>query len=369
MRRILHKKTVASAIMAGCLFALSLLPVSAAGTGSDVLAHYQEYEEQFAAITHVDEIEENGYVIDREQVFPILLESFGEDEVTFVPALQSEYNRLALFLADAEGNILYKYNQFETNYVYRGVMKQPTESLASVSFQDVNHDNRTDIILITKCMNESGEYAGKFYKVGDVLFQGDGDFYRDWRISDKINRFSMNMNTNCIISFVRDGQSTEFLYTATTLEELTENGFDIIEEQSYSRSFEKLGRLRTVPGTFRISNYDVFMVYLVDSNGDIVWSFQPMEDYDNLYSLKGITGKDVDGDGMKDLVVLARYSREGYDGILIVDSECSIYYQRTGGFDIDDTFSDYYDCTEEDTLEAMVAKIREYWGWQVEKDD
>ena len=32
-----------------------------------------------------------------------------------------------------------------------------------------------------------------------------------------------------------------------------------------------------------------------------------MGDYDNLYSLKGMTGKDVDGDGMKDLVVFARF--------------------------------------------------------------
>uniref|UniRef100_UPI00405607A7 VCBS repeat-containing protein n=1 Tax=Acetatifactor sp. TaxID=1872090 RepID=UPI00405607A7 len=362
-------KRLIGIMTAVCVGILALLPVKAASTGSDVLARFEEYQKRFEAISHVDDISTNGYIIDETQIFPILLESFGEEEVTFLTAMDMTYNRLALFLADAEGNVIYKYNQFETNYMYKGVMKQPTESLASVSFQDVNHDNLTDIILITKCVNETGEYAGRSYKVGDVLFQGDGTFYRDWRISDKINRFSMNMSANCIISFVRDGCSTEFLYTATTLEELTENGFRVSEEQSYTREFEKLGRLKTVPGTFRISNYDVFMVYLVDEQGDIVWSFQPMKDYDNLYSLKGITGKDVDGDGMKDLVVLARYSRESDEGMLLVDSICSIYYQRTGGFDIDKGFEEYYRCTEEDTLEAMVAKIREYWGWKVEKEN
>lgn len=360
-------KKIISAICLCSILVLSMLPVRAAETGEGVLALYQEYQERFEAITHRTDIEVNGYVIDETQVFPILLESFGEEEVLFVPALDSEYHRLALFLTDTDGNVLYKYNQFETNYVYLGQMEQPTQSLASVSFQDVNHDGLTDIILITKCINDSGEYAGKTYKVGDVLFQGDGEFYRDWRISDKINRFSMNKNANCIISFVRDGCSAEFLYTATTLEELLEHGFTIIEEQCYTRNFEKLGRLKTVPGVFRISEYNIFMIYLVDEQGNIVWSFQPMEDYDNLYSLKGSTGKDVDGDGMKDLVVLARYSYEDSEGNLVVESACSIYYQRTGGFDIDKEFQKYYTCTEEDTLEALVEKIREYWGWKVEE--
>lgn len=52
-----------------------------------------------------------------------------------------------------------------------------------------------------------------------------------------------------------------------------------------------------VPGTYRMAEYDVFMIYLIDEQGNIVWSFQPMEDYDNLYALKGIQGKDLDGDG------------------------------------------------------------------------
>lgn len=356
-----------SGLLTISIFLLSFLPVKASGTEATQLSLYQEYQDRFEAIRTVEDIGKNGYEIDEGQVFPILLESFGEEEVTFLPAMETTYHRLALFLADQEGNILYKYDQLETNYIYRGMMEQPTEAIASVSFQDVDRDGRTDIILITKCVNETGEYAGRTYKVGDVLFQGEGTFYRDWRISDKINRFSMNKNANCIISFVRDGRSTEFLYTATTLEELLSQGFSIIEEQCYTRNFEKLGRLKVVPGIFRISEYDFFMIYLVDEQGDIVWSFQPMGDYDNLYSLKGITGKDVDGDGMKDLVVLARYSREGASGELVVESDCAIYYQRTGGFDIDTVFQDVYSCTEEDTMEALVAKIREYWGWKVEE--
>ncbi|MBP3460757.1 MAG: VCBS repeat-containing protein [Lachnospiraceae bacterium] len=281
--------------------------------------------------------------------------------------MEENYHRLAIFLADAEGKILFKTNELETNNRIPGQLWQPTRDLGAVTFTDLNQDGRTDIVLITRCVNDTGEYAGKPYKIGDVLFQGEGIFYRDWRISDKINRFDMNRSVNSIISFVRDGNSTEFLYTATTLDELLKNGFTIIEEQHYTRRFEKLGRIQVVPGTFRMSEYDIFMIYLVDEQGDIVWSFQPMGSYDNLYSLRGVVGKDVDGDGMKDLIVLARYTYEGPSGELLIQSACSIYYQRTSGFDIDTGFTENYLCTEEDTMEALIPKIRAYWGWKVEE--
>lgn len=324
---------------------------------------YEEYQERFSQIVHTEDIEKNGHEIIDAQVFPVILETFGEEEITFVPAMDTEYHRLALFLADAEGDILYKYNQLETNMCVRGEMNQPTQGIAAVSFQDVNGDGLLDIVLITTCRNSEGTYAGKVYKVGDVLFQGDGNFYRDWRISDKINRFSMNKSIDSITAFARDGYSTEFLYTAATLKELLDNGFQIIEEQCYWRQFEKQGRLQVVPGIYRMADYDNFMIYLVNEQGYIVWSFQPMGDYDNLYSLKGMTGKDMDGDNLKDLVVLARYSREGEPGQLIVESDCAIYYQRTSGFDVDTEFREHYQCTDEDTLEGLVEKIREYWGW------
>ena len=332
---------------------------------TDFLAYY-DFEQRFQETTTTEEIPLNGFTVIEEQVFPVQLETFGETEVQFIPAIDPKLNRLVLFLADQEGNIVFRTNQLEANLRLRGKVKQPVEGIAAVSFQDVDIDGKTDIVLIASCVNESGEYAGKTYKVGDVLFQGEGTFYRDYRISDKINRFSMNKSIECITAYVRDGKSTEFLYTATTLTQLLDNGFDIVEEQCYTRNFEKLGRLQVVPGTIRIAEYDVFMIYLVNEQDRIVWSFQPMGDYDNLYSLKGMACRDLDGDGMKDLAVLARYSYEGENGETVIDHVFSVYYQRTSGFDTDQEFVQYYQCTEEDTMEALVGKIREFWGWKAE---
>lgn len=363
----MRKKWIA-VLLSFCLCGLSFFPAQA-GEPEDMeelLRKYREYEDSFAAIECRADIEENGFESIEEQSFPVALESFGEEELTFLPILDKKYHRLALLILDGRGNVLFKTNQLETNNEYAGRLEQPTKSIAAVSFQDLNGDGLTDIVLITSCENAEGVYAGKPYKVGDVLFQGEECFYRDWRISDKINRFSMNKSAEFIASYVRDGNSTEALYTATTLEELLDNGFRIAEDQRYYRNFEKQGLLEVVPGSMRIADYEVFMIYLVNREGYIVWSFQPMGDYDNLYALKGITCRDMDGDGMKDLVLLAKYSYAGEAGELLVDTKCSIYYQRTDGFEEDTGFASYYSCTEEDTVGGLVEIIREYWGWTTE---
>lgn len=355
--------------LTACLCCISLFSVKAdAETDLEqIIRQYEDYQERFEAIRNAADITDNGFHIIEDQSFPVLLETFGEEEVTFIPIMDNKYRRMALLVTDGSGNVLYKTNQLETNNCYMGEMKQPTRNLAAVSFQDVNRDGLTDIILITECINDVGDYAGKTYKIGDVLFQKDGTFYRDWRISDKVNRFSMNKSIHCIVSFVRDGNSTEALYTATTLDELLNHGFSVIEEQNYYRTFEKQGQLQVVPGIIRIAEYDFFMIYLVNEQGDIVWSFQPMEEYDNLYALKGMACRDLDGDGMKDILVLGRYSYAGSDGELLTDTRCSIYYQRTDGFEADTEFEETYRCTKDDTVEGLTQIIREYWGWTIEE--
>ena len=302
---------------------------------------YEEYRRNFESVEYKADIAACGFRVIEEHIFPVEMRLFGE--VNVIPAFDGKYHRLALFLALPDGTVVYKTDQLETNNCSRGELIQPTKEISAISLQDVDGDGRMDIVLITVCDKGSGSF-----KVGDVLFQnGQGKgFYRDYRISDKLNRFGMNKSIELITAFVRDGDSTEFLYTAATLEELLENGFRIIDEQYYPRNFEKLGRLRVVPGTYRIADYDVFMIYLVNGDGYIVSSLQPMGDYDNLYALRGISCRDIDGDGLKDIVVLARYSYEGEGHQLIVQSDYAIYYQRTGGFSADMKIKEWYPCSD-----------------------
>lgn len=342
-------------------------PEKSEGSEEDVFAQYQEYQDRLDSVENKADISEKGFRIVENQIFPLEITGYGE--VSMIPAFDRTYNRLVLFFADAAGEIIYRTDQLETNQRIKGQMKQPTRSIAAVSYQDLNRDGRMDIILITSCVNESGSYKGIPYKVGDVLFQSEPQprFYRDYRISDKINRFGMNKSAKFITAYVRDGYSTEFLYTAATLKELEKQGFEIITEQCYSRVFGKLGRLQVVPGTYHISNFDIFMIYLVNEQGNIIFSLQPMGDYDNLYGLKGINCRDIDGDGLKDIVILATYSYDDEEGQLNLESDYSIYYQRTGGFSADTAIKNKCRCSDEDTMESLVEKARAYWGWKSEE--
>ena len=327
-------------------------------------AAYDSYRQRFLQIENQGEIETSGFRIIEDQVFPIETENFGQ--VFMIPAIEKNYQRLSLFFAKEDGTIVYKTDQLESNNRNVGKLKQPVRELAAVSFQELNGDGLMDIVLLAICVNDTGSYKGTPYKVGEVLFQGPEGFYRDYRISDKINRFGMNKSVECISAFVKDGCSTEFLYTASTRQELLEHGFKIATEQCYYRQFEKLGRLEVVPGTYTMANFSTFMIYLINKQGYIVWSFQPMGDYDNLYALKGIACKDIDGDGMKDLLVLARYSYGGSENELITESRYSVYYQRTDGFYEDTEISKQYPCSDEDTVAGLVEKARAYWGWKEE---
>lgn len=329
-----------------------------------IRADYEAYQERLRGIERRADIEAGGFAVIEEQTFPLETECFGE--VTLVPAMEERYHRLILFLTEQDGTVVYRTDQLAANSWNMGTLEQPIEEIGAVSFQDLNRDGRTDIILIVSCRNKTGTYAGKEYKIGDVLFQDETGFYRDYRISDKINRFGMNKSVESIIAYVRDGYSTEFLYTASTKEELLENGFVIAGEQDYFRQFEKAGYLEVMPGSYTMAEFSTFMIYLVDEQGNIVWSFQPMGDYDNLYALKGITCRDIDGDGMKDLLVFARYSYAGSLEEVVVESAYEIYYQRTNGFETDKEVKRKVRCSEEDTVAGLVDKARAYWGWSPE---
>lgn len=328
---------------------------------AEMRKEYEAYLKRMDAVKHQSEIEENDFWLIEKQIFPMETECFGQ--VFLLPAIDSIHHRLVLFFSKEDGSIVYRTEQLEVNSWNEGQLWQPVRRISAVSFQELNGDGKTDIILIITCVNRDGAYKGKEYTVGEVLFQGETGFYRDYRISDKINRFGMNKSVESITAFVRGNDSTEFLYTADTKSELLENGFVISSDQYYTRQFEKMGTLEVVPGTYTIAEFSHFMVYLINEQGNIVWSLQPMGSYDNLYALKGIKCVDMDGDGMKDILVLARYSYADRDNLPVIESDYAVYYQRTGGFEEDEEVKKTVKCTDEDTVNGMVEKVRAYWGW------
>lgn len=171
---------------------------SSGDSPEELQRRYEEYRQRFESIQKISDIPGQDFNIIGSQVFPVTLETYGE--ILFIPALDAHYNRMAIFLADEDENIVYKTDQLESNNRNKGELRQPNQGIAAVSFQDVDEDGLTDIVLITTCKNENKAFSRDDYKVGEVLFRKEQGFYRDWRISDKINRFSMNKSIRFITS-------------------------------------------------------------------------------------------------------------------------------------------------------------------------
>ncbi len=325
------------------------------------------YLARFNTITTLADIAAGGYItLDTSDIidsFSLNNGSSGEiNEFDVYAAVHSELGRAALFFADIDGNIIYKTDELECNYFHKGSLNQPNIAIAAIGTRDVNHDGLMDILLITRCLCDGVEF-----KIGDIIFQNansDG-FYRDWRVSDKINRFSMNKDIDMMAAFAGGGQSSEFLYSAATMDELVEGDFKPLKYQTFDADFEKFGTVQVVPGTYKMDNHYIFFLYLVDGEGRVLWNFQAMGGYDSFSQMLGISFKDVDGDGWADFSVLADYKNLDDNNDSYTVTDFSIYYQRDGYFFEDTDFHNAFvgKLTGSETMDDVVQAARKYWGW------
>jgi len=313
-----------------------------------------------ANILHEDDIPTNGFRILEMHIFEI--EHAGLGLIKIIPTISRD-DRTVFFFADEDGVIVWKTDDFQSNTWLMGRVKQENIDLLTIAFRDLTGNGLDDIVLITTCRNTESSYAGKIYNVADVLFQNADGYYRDHRISDKLNRFDMNKNYPSIIAFVRDGISMEFLFTAKTMDELRDNGFRPNTSRSATEIFEFFGVVDVIPGHFQMAGSNYLMVYLVDQSGRILWNFQPMHDYVNFYATKHISVVDINGDGYKDLVLLAWYVAYDENRTVIVKQDYNIYYQQAGYFWEDTEIKKYYPCTDEDNMSDIIFRARKYWGW------
>ena len=327
--------------------------VSLSASDADISSHLAI----FASVSTLADIASAGYISPDDSY---LIENFPyqNQTVSVYSAIQPSTGRAAIFLADDSGKIIYKTENLECNYFLPGSLTQANIAVDAIGSRDVNGDGLRDILLITRC-----DYGGIRFKIGDILYQNKNGFYRDPRVSDKLNRFDMNKTDLAVAAFVRDGVSMEFLFTAKTLDELTANGFQIISTQRFSEHLEKFGVVDVVPGFFNMAGQNYLMVYVVDSTGRILWNFQPMHYYVNFYSISAVSFMDIDGDGNKDFTILARYVTYGADGATVIVQDYDIFYQRAGYFLEDTKVKQAYTCGDTDSIGTITKKARQVWGW------
>ena len=122
MRRCKYGRALSVLLLIGRLLFMELV-VQAAPTEAketSVLTEYEAYYDRLMSIENRDGIADGGFLVVEDQIFP--LNPDEEDGLLLVPAFDERYNRLALFLVDGYGQILYRTEQLETNYCVRGRM-------------------------------------------------------------------------------------------------------------------------------------------------------------------------------------------------------------------------------------------------------
>ena len=326
---------------------------------------FLDAETQTANADEIDQVGADQEAADEqaaEQIM-VMMDHAALGKLKALPAIHWEYNRLALFFVSEDGVVIAKTDDFISNSWLEGQTRQTNRDLLSISCFDLNGDGLDDIIIISACRNDFGIYADKTYPVADVLFQNQQGFYRDPRVSDKINRFDMNKTDQAVLAFVRDGVSMEFLFTAKNLAELLAKGFKPISSQCFTEHFEKFGVVDVISGFFNMAGQNYLMVYIVDKDGRILWNFQPMHYYVNFYAISAFSFRDIDGDGNKDLLLIGYYVTYDEDRTVIIKKDYDIYYQRAGYFLEDIKFKQSYYCQEDDTISTITKVARQYWGW------
>ena len=342
-----------------CIFIMLVILTAPITISNAAASDYAMYLKRFNSISTISEAKEAGY-----EIVGIITDYFMtaciNGECTVYTAVNRQYGRAAIFFIHANGDVLYKTEDLECNYFFGDSLYQPNADIAAISERDINGDGMNDILLISICL-----VNGNKFKIGDILFQGKDSFYRDWRISDKINRFGMNMDIGMITAFARDGQSTEFLYRTSDFAELVKGGFEPLTDQTFEMDYEKFGSVKAIPGTYTMGGHHIFMLYLINREGQVVWNFQCMRGYDNFSKMTGISFKDIDGDGWADLSVLADYMTLDDNSATYAVTDFFIYYQRDGYFFEDKDFHASYfkDMTDKEDMEGIILAARKYWGW------
>jgi hypothetical protein len=130
-----------------------------------------------------------------------------------------------------------------------------------------------------------------------------------WTLGQGEMRFIKYSNVDNNSNYNLNISDTSGIVKNETLKQLQDKGFQLIPEQSFDINLENWGNVKFVFG-FQDDDFEIpkLGLYLTDSDGAILYSFP--EFYGNiwvLFDVDAVAFKDVNGDGLKDVIVIAEY--------------------------------------------------------------
>lgn len=141
---------------------------------------------------------QEGYAPIAGQTYRVSLEEW--DDATFVAAKRVEGRAAAaLFLADEDGRITYRFPAFYGNE--RGALA----GIRTIGFRDANHDGLTDVIVIADYVTGTGNEGGDAFPIASVYLR-DGQSFRSLPTLDlQLNETGQNESVDVVLENV-DGR-------------------------------------------------------------------------------------------------------------------------------------------------------------------
>lgn len=138
---------------------------------------------------------QEGYAPIEGQTYRVSLEEW--DDATFVAAKRVEGRAAAaLFLADEDGRITYRFPAFYGND--RGALA----GIRTIGFRDANHDGLTDVIVIADYVTGTGNEGGDAFPIASVYLR-DGQSFRSLPTLDlELNETGQNGSVDVVLENV-----------------------------------------------------------------------------------------------------------------------------------------------------------------------
>ncbi|MEQ8154783.1 MAG: hypothetical protein ABRQ25_07875 [Clostridiaceae bacterium] len=143
-----------------------------------------------------------------------------------------------------------------------------------------------------------------------------------------------------------------------TLYSLKSGGFSIIENQCFSVSIENFGSVKFISGSKREDVNTKAVFYLIDNKNTVLYKFP--EFYGNsagmFKTIEAVSFKDVNSDGLKDIIIITSVNKGGDTEDTIVSS---IYFQKGMSFINNISFDDKLNKSSSNSSISSILKYAE----------
>lgn len=139
----------------------------------------------------------------------------------------------------------------------------------------------------------------------------------------------------------------------STLSDLKNGGLEVIDKQCFKTKFENFGSVKLISGLKRDID-TIASFYLVDDNENVLYKFPDFYgNYKGQFNdIIAISFADANGDGLKDMIVVASYKSSNSTKII-----SSIYFQKGKEFASDKTFDDKLNSSSSNKNVSSILKF------------